>query len=53
MPAWRSLARVSFVWQRRASAFDDAAMDFCEFERGVNFRFDSGEIVFAFEQVYK
>jgi hypothetical protein len=35
--------------QRRASALDDATMNFCEFEVGVNFRFDSYEIVFAFE----
>jgi hypothetical protein len=37
--------------QRGASALDDAAMDFGEFEIGVNFRFDSGEVVFAFEEV--
>jgi hypothetical protein len=37
--------------QRGASALDHSAMDFGEFEVGVNFRFDSYEIVFAFEQV--
>jgi hypothetical protein len=37
--------------ERRASTLDNATMNFCEFQVGVNFRFDSYEIVFAFKQV--
>jgi hypothetical protein len=36
--------------QRGASALDYPAMNFGEFEVGINFRFDSYEVVFAFEE---
>ena len=43
----------SLEQQRRAAALDHAAMDFRQFEIRIDFRFDSDEIVFAFEQIEK